>query len=127
MAAARAALVALGGNGNRAVPAARCRFIMRAQSQPSALMPTAILAQSIGGGGGNAGSTRARGRELGGTGSGGGNGAAVQVFNSGVFSATGSNSFGIFAQSIGGGGGNGGGGNRDWWCSGGAGGIAQPE
>ncbi|WP_297801945.1 autotransporter outer membrane beta-barrel domain-containing protein [uncultured Brevundimonas sp.] len=76
-----------------------------------------ILAQSIGGGGGNGGlavtgnlrfdtSTAAPAASLGGFGGDGGNGAKVHVINSGSILTTGANAHGIVAQSIGGGGGN---------------------
>ena len=75
-----------------------------------------ILAQSIGGGGGNggfsvAGTVSAAGARIthGGRGSGGGNGDDIDVQNSGsVIATSGDRSAGILAQSIGGGGGNGG-------------------
>ena len=64
-----------------------------------------IFAQSVGGGGGNAG--RGAGIvSLGGNGSAGGYGGPVSVQNEAYLSLTGKNSYGIFAQSIGGGGGN---------------------
>jgi hypothetical protein len=84
-----------------------------------------ILAQSVGGGGGNGGfsitGTLSSGTQKvesltgggsggsgGGSGGGGGNGGEVVVNNVGTINATGQNSFGIFAQSVGGGGGSGG-------------------
>ncbi|MEJ0084290.1 MAG: autotransporter outer membrane beta-barrel domain-containing protein [Pseudomonadota bacterium] len=78
-----------------------------------------IVAQSIGGGGGNGASTAGIGA-LGGTGAGGGNGFTVDVTNNGTIRTgldvqipggnlpTGAFARGILAQSIGGGGGNGG-------------------
>ncbi|WP_156390711.1 autotransporter outer membrane beta-barrel domain-containing protein [Caulobacter sp. Root487D2Y] len=80
----------------------------------------AIYAQSIGGGGGDAGvATAASGSfgqgkngtyavALGGFGGEAGNGGLVQVVNSGSLSTIGGNSTGIVAQSVGGGGGSGG-------------------
>jgi uncharacterized protein YhjY with autotransporter beta-barrel domain len=80
----------------------------------------AIYAQSIGGGGGDAGvATAASGSfgqgkngtyavALGGFGGEAGNGGLVQVNNSGSLSTIGGNSTGIVAQSVGGGGGSGG-------------------
>ncbi|WP_292041453.1 autotransporter outer membrane beta-barrel domain-containing protein [Brevundimonas sp. UBA5713] len=76
-----------------------------------------ILAQSIGGGGGNGGlsivgnllinpSPTAPVVSLGGFGGDGGNGNRVTVDNSGSILTTGANAHGIVAQSIGGGGGN---------------------
>jgi hypothetical protein len=68
-----------------------------------------ILAQSIGGGGGNGGATIAEAFSMGGTAGGGGNGGEVDVTNTGDITTRLVNSPGIAAQSIGGGGGNGGG------------------
>ncbi|HEY9214971.1 MAG TPA: autotransporter domain-containing protein, partial [Ancylobacter sp.] len=81
-----------------------------------------ILAQSIGGGGGNGGSALSRTEALpsgelptisistavGGSGGSGGSGNTVTVTNIGTVSTSGDASIGILAQSIGGGGGNGG-------------------
>ncbi|MEO1639716.1 MAG: hypothetical protein AAFU41_10775 [Pseudomonadota bacterium] len=75
-----------------------------------------ILAQSIGGGGGNGGfsasgafnATGGAGFSLGGSGSGGGLGRGVIVTSGGAITTSGDNSYGVLAQSIGGGGGNGG-------------------
>ena len=68
----------------------------------------AIHAQSIGGGGGN-GAASGGLVSLGGGGGGGGSAGAVSVTSDvGALSTSGSNSRGIFAQSVGGGGGNGG-------------------
>ena len=69
----------------------------------------AILAQSIGGGGGANGGKGAIGN-IGGAGSntgGGSNGSTVSVYNSGNLTTVGSEAHGIVAQSIGGGGGQG--------------------
>ncbi|KRE07133.1 hypothetical protein ASE63_23085 [Bosea sp. Root381] len=81
-----------------------------------------IQAQSVGGGGGNAGNALAYGlaiaapgatalnvtNTIGGTGGGGGSGDFVHVYNDGSVATHGDGAFGIQAQSIGGGGGNGG-------------------
>ena len=68
----------------------------------------AILAQSVGGGGGNgAGSGGAF--SFGGSGSSGGSGGRVEVLNNGTLLTGGTFADGILAQSIGGGGGSGGG------------------
>ncbi|MGA0564413.1 hypothetical protein ACO2RV_18360 [Ancylobacter sp. VNQ12] len=80
-----------------------------------------ILAQSIGGGGGNGGSALSRTESLpldgssitiatsvGGSGGSGGAGSFVDLSNIGGISTLGAGSIGILAQSIGGGGGNGG-------------------
>ena len=66
-----------------------------------------IFAQSVGGGGGNGGSGVGI-VGLGAGGSIGGQGGNVTVNNSGVINTSGTDSRGIFAQSVGGGGGNGG-------------------
>ncbi len=66
-----------------------------------------IIAQSVGGGGGAGGSGSGL-VGFGGSGSGGGAGGAVNVNAGGQIHATGANSIGIFAQSVGGGGGDGG-------------------
>jgi len=68
----------------------------------------AIFAQSVGGGGGNAGSSVGR-MSVGASGGAGGDGAAVTVENRGDVSTFKSDSTAIFAQSVGGGGGKGGG------------------
>ncbi len=76
-----------------------------------------IIAQSIGGGGGNGGfsiagtisdSGQGATSSVGGSGGEGGAGGTVTVTNSGTITVTGANSNGIFAQSVGGGGGSGG-------------------
>ncbi len=76
-----------------------------------------ILAQSIGGGGGNGGFAgsltfssggQATTNAVGGQGAGSGNGNTVSVTNAASIATAGSQSIGIFAQSVGGGGGNGG-------------------
>jgi uncharacterized protein YhjY with autotransporter beta-barrel domain len=77
---------------------------------------TGIVAQSIGGGGGNGGSAGSLaiggsmnvGVTLGGDGSAGGVGGQVDIINSGTIATGGENAIGIFAQSVGGSGGNGG-------------------
>ena len=75
----------------------------------------AIFAQSIGGGGGNAGSASAdpsggsiQALVIGGEGGIGGYSSKVEVSNDSIVSTRGTNSLGIFAQSIGGSGGSGG-------------------
>ena len=75
-----------------------------------------ILAQSIGGGGGNGGMSLAAGItafggltfSMGGDGGNGNSGGSVLVDNAGIIETWGDFSNGIFAQSVGGGGGNGG-------------------
>jgi hypothetical protein len=75
-----------------------------------------ILAQSVGGGGGNGGfavtanalSGPSIGIGVGGTGGAGGNAGEVEVREHGLISTSGADAYGILAQSVGGGGGNGG-------------------
>ncbi|MCL5279805.1 MAG: hypothetical protein M1376_07865, partial [Planctomycetes bacterium] len=71
------------------------------------LVSAAILAQSIGGGGGDAASSYGL-LVLGGKGSAGGSGDTANVANNGRLQTSGSDTFGILAQSVGGGGGSGG-------------------
>ncbi|WP_143534508.1 beta strand repeat-containing protein [Roseovarius albus] len=66
-----------------------------------------IIAQSIGGGGGDGGSTGGM-VSVGGSGDGGGDGADITIVNDGIITTSGDEAMGILAQSIGGGGGNGG-------------------
>ncbi|MBP7053968.1 MAG: hypothetical protein KBE65_23395 [Phycisphaerae bacterium] len=67
----------------------------------------AVFAQSVGGGGGSAGTSGGL-LSLGGSGSSGGNGGEVCISNGGFLRTQGNFSCGILAQSIGGGGGDGG-------------------
>ena len=67
-----------------------------------------IQAQSVGGGGGDGGTSGAVFLSIGGSGAAGGNGGLVTVNQSGAISTVGADSHALFAQSIGGGGGNGG-------------------
>ena len=85
---------------------------------------TGLLAQSVGGGGGNAGSSLAEAfafnppdspipsftldLAIGGKGGAGGTGGVVNLFNGGIIATQGPSAKGMFAQSVGGGGGNGG-------------------
>lgn len=71
------------------------------------LVSGAILAQSIGGGGGDAAGSYGL-VALGGKGSAGGSGNTVTVENHGSLQTSGSDTFGILAQSVGAGGGSGG-------------------
>ncbi|MDP5220570.1 autotransporter outer membrane beta-barrel domain-containing protein [Ruegeria sp. 2205SS24-7] len=95
-----------------------------------------ILAQSIGGGGGNAGigvdgdvkgteNTRVATVGIGGTGGTGGSGNTVDVKHTGFISLSGDAARGILAQSIGGGGGNGAIGVKGTVSTGGDGGNSQ--
>ena len=67
----------------------------------------AIFAESIGRGGGSGGGSGGLLASVGGSGSGGGNGDSVTIANSGSLYTAGTNSCGIFGQSVGGGGGRG--------------------
>ena len=71
-----------------------------------------VLAQSVGGGGGNGGYAKSAGLffadSIGGSGGSGGSGGTVDVTNATAIATTGAQSAGIIAHSIGGGGGNGG-------------------
>ena len=99
-----------GGTAN-AVTVNNYNAITTAQSQS-----TGILAQSIGGVGGNGGISEAKGHSagssinigIGGAGGNSGSAGAVDLYNSGLINVTGNQSFGLVAQSIGGSGGNGG-------------------
>jgi uncharacterized protein YhjY with autotransporter beta-barrel domain len=113
--------VALGGNGGSGNDGGEVHVtnsgvvVTTGESQANA-----IYAQSIGGGGGDAGvATAASGSfgqgqngtyaiALGGSGAAAGDGKLVEVKNSGSLSTVGGNATGIVAQSIGGGGGSGG-------------------
>ncbi|MCX5571707.1 hypothetical protein [Kaistia nematophila] len=108
-------LVALGGNGS----ATSDGGIVEVTNTSAGSIKThdaysaGILAQSIGGGGGNGGVSAGL-FTAGGTGGKGGDGSRVTVINAGdietgIYGADSINSAGIFAQSVGGGGGNGGG------------------
>jgi hypothetical protein len=105
-----------GGNGNTA-------GTVDVQNTGGLILTTgdaadAILAQSIGGGGGNGGlsfsgvfsgsNTKSVGVSLGGNGGTGGIGGEVDVTNDASIITTGANAIGIEGQSVGGGGGNGG-------------------
>ncbi len=77
----------------------------------------ALMAQSLGGGGGNGGfsiagsattDVTAIAASIGGLGGGGGHGEDVNVTNSGTLMTFGNSAYGIFAESLGGGGGSGG-------------------
>ena len=79
-------------------------------------LSSGLVAQSVGGGGGHGGSSTSNAQggnsavavSLGGSGSTGGDAGAVQLRNTGRISTMGTQSQGLFAQSVGGGGGDGG-------------------
>jgi uncharacterized protein YhjY with autotransporter beta-barrel domain len=107
--------VALGGSGGNGGAGAEVSAFNDASILTSGKMSTGLTAQSVGGGGGDAGFSIAAasgavsvGVALGGSGGGGGAGGPVTVRNYGVVSTQGELGHGLFAQSVGGGGGNGG-------------------
>lgn len=86
---------------------------------------TAIIAQSIGGGGGNGGDAYSIFYSSAGTGSLGGDGGTVTVNNTGDLTVSGNDAHGILAHSTGGTGGNGGLGDSGAVALGGGGGTAS--
>jgi uncharacterized protein YhjY with autotransporter beta-barrel domain len=114
----------VGGSGNGGGDAATVDLTNAGNVTTFGNEASAIIAQSIGGGGGNGGSTIAlafgglgsTGVTVGGSGDEGGSAAAVTVTSTGNIATgstladgtVGNNAFGILAQSLGGGGGNGG-------------------
>ncbi len=107
--------LAIGGNGGVAGDGGLVTIDNAASITTGDDLSTGIMAQSIGGGGGNGGFAGAlavggisAGIALGGDGNSGGIGGDVDVINSGEVETGGHNAIGIFAQSIGGSGGNGG-------------------
>lgn len=102
-------LVSMGGSSSASSPGGNVSVHNSGAIATAGLSASAIFAQSVGGGGGNGGSGGGVFVSIGGSGGGGGEGGIVSVGNSGDLSTTGSDSNGIFAQSLGGGGGNGGG------------------
>ncbi|WP_147422702.1 autotransporter outer membrane beta-barrel domain-containing protein [Maricaulis maris] len=111
--------VSLGGSGDSGGNASTADVLNSAVLASFGDNSHGILAQSVGGGGGNGGwaaslaggfgnSSAGLGVSLGGSGGVGGTGEGVQVTNNGQITTAGDNSVGILAQSVGGGGGNGG-------------------
>jgi len=106
-------LAAIGGSGSSAstggaVTVTNSGVITTGFSQTNGNMASAIQAQSIGGGGGDGGSTGGVFLTIGGSGGPGANAGQVTVNNSNNLFTYGNDAHGIFAQSVGGGGGNGG-------------------
>ncbi|MBR9824543.1 MAG: hypothetical protein GYB36_01925 [Alphaproteobacteria bacterium] len=101
-------LAAIGGSGGTASAASTVTVINTGTITTGGNLASAIQAQSIGGGGGDGGSTGGVFLTIGGAGGGGGISDTVRVDNSFDLSTGGSDSHGIFAQSVGGGGGSGG-------------------
>ena len=116
---AGAVALALGGSGDSGGNASTADVLNSAVLASFGDNSHGILAQSVGGGGGNGGWTASLaggfgnsaagfGVSLGGSGGTGGTGDRVGVTNNGQITTAGDNSVGILAQSVGGGGGNGG-------------------
>ncbi|WP_417310829.1 hypothetical protein [Devosia sp.] len=107
--------LALGGSGEGGGTAGEVAVKNRVAVSTSGLNAAGILAQSVGGGGGNGGMSvggsvgvAASSVSLGGAAGGGNDSAGVSIDNLGTIFTQGHMSAGIFAQSVGGGGGNGG-------------------
>ena len=100
-------LLALGGTGGAAGNGYTVQVDNTGSITTAGRNASAIQAQSIGGGGGDGGTTGAEFLNLGGDGSSGGTSGTVTVSSNGNLLTIGDDSHGIFAQSIGGGGGNG--------------------
>jgi hypothetical protein len=106
----------MGGSGGKGGQGGEVQVANTAKINTAGERAYGILAQSVGGGGGDGGfsvgvagsGTAAVAASVGGSGGDGGNGSMVQVENPGKISTLGSNAHGIFAQSVGGGGGAGG-------------------
>ena len=115
------AAVGLGGNGSTGGDGSLVDVTSIGNITTTGDQASAIIAQSVGGGGGNGGSTiglslgalAGASVNIGGKGDSGGNAAAVTVHSTGNLSTgtdgvAGNDAYGILAQSVGGGGGNGG-------------------
>jgi len=100
-------LVSVGGSGSKAGNGGAVTVENYGSIVTMGASARGIVAQSIGGGGGDGGSSGGM-VSVGGSGSAGGTGAAVGVINGGNITTSGNDARGILAQSIGGGGGNGG-------------------
>ncbi|MZQ90904.1 hypothetical protein GVY41_17445 [Frigidibacter albus] len=100
-------LVALGGDGAKAGSGAAVSVSNFGRIETAGDRARGIIAQSIGGGGGDGGNSGGM-VAVGGDGDGGGEGGAVTIVNDGVILTEGDEAMGLLAQSIGGGGGNGG-------------------
>ena len=101
-------LIAIGGSGNVASNGGAVTVSNSGYINTVGNMSSAMQAQSIGGGGGDGGTTGGVLLTIGGSGSGGGEGGDVIANLSGSLATDGDDSHGLLAQSIGGGGGNGG-------------------
>jgi hypothetical protein len=100
-------IAGVGGSGSGTSPGGDVTVSNSGQITTHGAGAYAIEAQSIGGGGGDGG-TSAGLISIGGTGGGGGDGGIVSVTNSGTLTTEGSDAAAIFAESVGGGGGAGG-------------------
>lgn len=106
--------IATGGSGGGGGDADSVLVISTGKLETAGDNSSGILAQSLGGGGGNSGATisgtlgaaTSLGFTLGGSGGGGGNSSKVTVLSSSAINTEGSGSYGINAQSSGGNGGN---------------------
>lgn len=102
-----AGLIAIGGNGSAAGDGGDVVVRNFGAIEAEGELARGIVAQSIGGGGGDGGNSGGL-ASVGGRGSGAGNGGAIEVTNTGSISTVGDGARGVFAQSVGGGGGSGG-------------------
>jgi hypothetical protein len=110
--------VSLGGDGGTGGLGGQVNLVTAGAVHTVGTSAHGVVAQSIGGGGGNGGFAASGGLQagtgasanvgIGGDGDSGGNGDAVTVTNSAEITTVGSDSIALIAQSIGGGGGNGG-------------------
>ncbi len=122
--------VAVGGNGGSGNDAGQVTVGNYSDITTYGQSAVGILAQSIGGGGGNGGESfagsltqegaRTLAVAVGGSGGAGGNGNVVEVTNAGVIVTTNDDAHGIYAQSVGGGGGRGGSSTTIAWSAGSA-------
>jgi hypothetical protein len=99
--------VTVGGQGSAGGSGQAVRVVNQSTINTVGNNSHGIQAQSVGGGGGVAGTAGGL-VSIGGSGSSGGDGRLVTVTNSGSFHTQGTDARGIFAQSVGGGGGSGG-------------------
>lgn len=96
-------LVGIGGTGSRGGDGAEVTVSNQGSIKTKGDGARGIVAQSIGGGGGDGGSANGM-VAVGGSGEGGGKGTTVSITNDGVIETHGADAMGILAQSIGGGG-----------------------
>ncbi len=101
-------LVSIGGSGAQASNGNAAWVINNGSIATNGNASSAIEIQSIGGGGGDGGTSGAVFLTMGGRGGGGGNANWISVESNRNLTTVGNDSYGILAQSIGGGGGNGG-------------------